>query len=235
MSQKRNKIIVLIGLIIVIGFIVFIYLQKTKQSLKINFSSKNDVSLLYDLCKAEYLEQPQIHLEEKTVAAPPQVFCKVEDNIVELIPNNKVTQELKAGDSIIMIVNVPQLMDQKYFDAMTTYFAQPSFKVPEKNFYLCVNYKPSFATLFSFSNELNLSNTSKTSCVFFDSLEELTPIGIAAKIIFSDKDKNFGMSILIPNINMTSLPKTILSKEEMQEIIDQQQYFMLYDINLPIQ
>jgi len=234
MNQKRNKIIVLVGVIIIVSFIVVVYYQNEKYSSNRDLSSPKSIYLAYELCREEYLEKLQVS-SGGTVSMPPQVFCKVENNTVDLIPNNIIAKELQIGKTIIMVVNVPQLMDQKYFDSMTKYFDQPSFKVPEKNFYLCVNYKPSFATLFGFSNKSNESSTNNTSCAFFDSLEKVTPLGIAAQISINTKGENFGLSILIPNINTTSLPKTILSKEEIQEIIDQQQYFMLYDINLPIQ
>jgi len=236
MSQKRNKIILLIGIIIIITFIVFAYLQKTKQVFKTDYPeifSRNDLSVQYNLCKS-YLEKSKIG-NKGNISTSPQVFCKVNNTKVELIPNDEVSQKLKAGDLIIMIVNVPKLLNQKYFDAMATHFSQPAFKVPKKNFHLCVTYKPYFASFFGPSRRFQFepNGISKTSCSFFDSSDEVSPIGIAAKIPPNDKGEPLGLIIFIPTRNTSSWKN--LTQKEIKDIINKKQYFMLYNTILSIQ
>jgi hypothetical protein len=239
MSQRIIKIIVfVVGLVIIVGVLIFGYFSKTQQVVQINFTSKDDTSFAYNLCKEQYLEQPQISAEGVMAAVAPQVFCKIEeDNKVKLIPNNKVAQELRAGDSIITIVNVPRLMNQKYFDAMTTFLAQPSFKLPEKDFYLCVAYKPFFSAFFDSSSKFKLDTVdiNQIRCSLFKTLDELTPLGIAAKIPINDKGESFGLSIFIPILDTTSFKEAVLTQEEAKNIVNQKQYFMLYNTILSIQ
>ncbi|MGC8944467.1 MAG: hypothetical protein ACP5J8_02295, partial [Minisyncoccia bacterium] len=103
MSQTRNKIIVLSAIIIVIAIIIAAYFYKNKTlliktSLTLNTTTTTATTvsqqeLWYKEC-LRYLNQPQeiTNFEGKKVSfVPPQIFCEINSNEVQLISSNEIT------------------------------------------------------------------------------------------------------------------------------------------------
>lgn len=207
MSQKTNKIIVVISIVILIAFIAIMLLIVKKNLIN---SQKEVLSLTpYDYYKkcAVYLGQPQT-LKNGITVIPPQVYCKVENNEVKLIKVDEV-DSLKNGDFVILVINTAELISKEHFDKLyLDKITSEKLPVPTSNFTLCLYY-PSFlddANFALFPIEFNYDKLKSASLVAACSpnrtLYNLKPIGLVGTIPSNVKDNYFGLTIVLPPSNL---------------------------------
>jgi len=207
MSQKTNKIIVVISAAILIAFIVTMLLIGKKNS---NISQKGLLSSTpyeyYKKCSS-YLGQPQT-LKNGMTVIPPQVYCKVENNEVKLINVDEV-DNLKSGDFVILAINTQELISEEHFNKLySDKITSEKLPLPTGNFTLCLYY-PSYLdeanfTLFpmEFNYDKFKSGPLVAACSPNKTLYNLEPIGLVGTIPSNEKGNNFGITIALPPSNL---------------------------------
>jgi len=207
MSQKTNKIIVVISAAILIAFIVTMLLIGKKNS---NISQKGLLTSIpyeyYKKCSA-YLGQPQT-LKNGITVIPPQVYCKVENNEVKLINVDEV-DNLKSGDFVILAINTQELISEEHFNKLySDKITSEKLPLPTSNFTLCLYY-PSYLddsnfTLFpmAFNYDKLRGGPLVAACSPNKTLYNLEPIGLVGTIPSNAKDNYFGIIIALPPSNL---------------------------------
>ena len=175
MSQKRNKIIVLVALLIsIIGLIFIGYEYKFKKPLVKETTTTTtkgvDYAFLTNEC-LRYLNQPQKDKNSQGIEVtftPPQIFCEVlNDNQVSLIPNSELTSAIKPSKTIITIINTEKLFTPEYFKTKNIKDVS-SFN---QDFKLCLTVYPvsslftTFPPLFSINQ---ITNNQINNCASFN-------------------------------------------------------------------
>jgi len=247
MSSKKNKIVLLVGIISIFILLGWGYQNWHKTAFRPNskiqsqpdqkhyhdiaididpkdlahLSDSEKLNVQYDFCKMLYLGKPQRY-SNGSISIPPQVFCRVKNDKVTLIKNDQAKDSIKAGDSIIFIVNLPKLFQQEYFDIMST---DTPLLVPKNDFNICVSYKPYLSTVFGFPKDSNHSTNTPTSCFFVKSLSELHPIGLIANIPNDNKGESLGMNIFLPTENLHTTDPL-----DAREIIQNKHFVTLYEM-----
>lgn len=197
MSQKTNKIILFISILLLAIFIIWVVrFYKPQISNKITRSLED----YYKDCRV-YLREPQT-LKNGQIVLPPQVFCKIIDDKITLLKIDEV--EIHPGDFVIEIVDTPKFFTQEYFDLRNSNLsAEQKLTLPKDKVNFCVSYGPykeeSLLTLLPniFQKPEILNNTVLTCQEM--SLRYLSPISIIGTIPQNTQDQSFGLSILLPN------------------------------------
>lgn len=192
MSQKRNKIIVLISVLVLIIFVIWLMrFYKPQISNKITRSLED----YYKDCRV-YLREPQT-LKDETAIMPPQIFCKVIDDKVTLLKADEI--EIYSGDFVITIVDTPRIFTPEYFKLKNLDLSL----LPQDKIKFCVSYGPydsqSLLTLLpNIFQSPKILNKTVMACQAI-SLKYLSPISIIGIIPQNTQGQPFGLSILLPN------------------------------------
>jgi len=197
MNQKRNKIIVIISILLLIIFVIWVVrFYKPQISNKITRSLEN----YYQDCQV-YLREPQT-LKNGQNVLPPQVFCKLIDDKVTLLKTDDI--EIHPGDFVITIVDTPKLFTQEYFDLKNASFnSQQKIPLPKDKINFCVSYGPyeeeSLLTLLpNILQPPKILNKTTLACQEM-ALQYLSPISVIGTIPQNTQGQPFGLAILIPN------------------------------------
>ena len=197
MNQKRNKIIVIISILLLIIFVIWVVrFYKPQISNKITRSLED----YYQDCQV-YLREPQT-LKNGQNVLPPQVFCKLIDDKVTLLKTDDI--EIHPGDFVITIVDTPKLFTQEYFDLKNASFnSQQKIPLPKDKINFCVSYGPydeksPLTLLPSIFQPPKILNKTVLACQEM-ALQYLSPISIIGTIPQDTQNQPFGLSILIPN------------------------------------
>jgi len=107
MSQKRNKLIVLIGLIITSSIIII--------SINQYFHSPNYLKQkLISQCE-DSLDRP-----DESNRVPPQRVCKINKNEIQILNNSEdLSSSIKPGDTIIFSLNFKKLLNRQLYNVYT--------------------------------------------------------------------------------------------------------------------
>lgn len=197
MNQKRNKIIVLISVLVLIIFVVWlIKVYKFQTSNKITRPLED----YYKECRA-YLIEPHTS-KNGLIVFPPQVFCKVVNGKVILLDEENI--EIHPGDFVITMVDTPRLFTQKYFNLRNLNLS-PNQKItlPQDKVKFCVSYGPyeeksPLNLLPNIFQKPQILNKTVIACQEFP-LNFLSPISVMGFIPKDSQEQPFGISILLPN------------------------------------
>ena len=197
MNQKRNKIIVIISILLLIIFVIWVVrFYKPQISNKIT----RPLGDYYKDCRV-YLREPQT-LSNGQIILPPQVFCKLIDDKVTLLKTDDI--ELHPGDFVITIVDTPKLFTQEYFDLRNKSLNdQQKLVLPKDKVNFCVSYGPyeektPLTLLPNIFQPPKILNKTVMACQEM-ALQYLSPISIIGKIPSDSSAEPLGLSILIPN------------------------------------
>lgn len=241
MSQKRNKIILLLGIVLILILLIVGHQKWWREIPKHSPESAAErfaqlpeserLNIQYGFCKMLYLGKPQRYSNGR-ISIPPQVFCRVANNKVTLIKNDQVKDDIKSGDTIILVVDLSKLFKQEHFNIMADSNKSLSVpKVPKDNFNVCVSYKPSFATFVTnvgpFKGNKYLDKSTSYSCFFVKSLSDLRPIGMIVKIPQDNTNEALGMRVFLPTKDLHT-PSPL----DIKKIIQNKQFFTLYEMTV---
>ena len=195
MSQKTNRIILLIGIIAAITLLIWgmkVYQVRPKQ---LSISQQE----LYQKCLG-YLRSTQLNNNNKS--APYSVICKVEKGKVLLASADN--SNIYPGDTVMEIIDVKKLFTKKYFNKkhyVLTSRQEDALNKGKVNF--CVSYGPyvkdyPLTLLPAIFQKNKVLNKTAVACQTFH-LKYLRPISVGGVIPQGMQGKPFGASILLPN------------------------------------
>ena len=201
MSQKTNKIILLVGIIAIIILLIWgmkVYQVRPKKS---SISQQE----LYKKC-SNYLRKPILisNTHRKVVIAPsvPKVICKVKKGKVLLVSTDN--PNIYPGDTVMEIVDVKKLFTKEYFNKkhyVLTSQQEDALNKGKVNF--CVSYGPyvkdhPLILLPAIFQKNKVLNKTAVACQTFN-LKYFRPISVGGVIPQGAQGKPFGLSILLPN------------------------------------
>jgi len=200
MSQKTNKIILWLGVLLIIGLLIFglrFYIEKGK---KVSVLSPEAINNYYKDCRI-YLEEARVKDDDQAVIIP-QVFCKVVNNKIVLMPDGDI--DIHPGDFVIAIVDVQKLFTENYFNSRNLVLSsQQKNTLIQGKAQFCVSYGPyneesPLILLPNIFQSPKILDKTAIACQVM-SLKYLSPVSIIGTIPRNTQGQPFGLSILLPN------------------------------------
>ena len=208
-SLKTRVIIILIAIILTVGLIgIIIYSQEhsklfpvTTTTTLVSTELANPL-LTYSEC-LKYLNEFQevTNSQNATVkVSPPQIFCEIKDGSTTLIPLNEVQNNLKAGTTLITVVNASKIFNQEYFTSLKN-TNLPSLL---KGIRVCFSYGPiSLTNLFLFPASFKIVNNGEnkiSACSDFEKIQDLKNLGTIGTIPLSSQGQQQYFTISVGSL-----------------------------------